>query len=179
MAPVLAAQRSGSFLEQSNKMDERCATWRQTIELSIFITESRMENRFTAGVTKKVRSLKWPGEVIRVRGVVKSYILFAWFYWALFGQPVRVPVWRMSNAKLAERAEWGSGRRVAQHAALHFEATGEWVHRIANVDLFALPVPFGLLVFIFRFKSNPNLHFCIAFFCAVQLTLSVILRIIL
>ena len=58
-------QRSGSFLEQSNKMDERCATWRQTIELSIFITESRMENRFTAGVTKKVRSLKWPEEGIR------------------------------------------------------------------------------------------------------------------
>ena len=43
---------SGSFPEQSNKMDERSATWRQTIKLSIFITESRLENRVAAGVTK-------------------------------------------------------------------------------------------------------------------------------
>ena len=56
---------SGSFPEQSNKMDERSATWRQTIKLSIFITESRLENRVTAGVTEKVRSLKWPERVIR------------------------------------------------------------------------------------------------------------------
>ena len=58
-------QRSGSFPEQSNKMNERSVSWRQTIKLSIFITESRLENRVAAGVTKKVRSLKWPGEVIR------------------------------------------------------------------------------------------------------------------
>ena len=58
LATVLAAQRSGSFLEQNNKMNERSATWRQTIRLSIFITESRLENRVTAGVMKKVRSLK-------------------------------------------------------------------------------------------------------------------------
>ena len=58
-------QRSGSFPEQSNKMNERSISWRQTIKLSIFITESRLENRVTAGVTKKVRSLKWPGEVDR------------------------------------------------------------------------------------------------------------------
>jgi hypothetical protein len=54
----LARQRSGSFPELSNKMNERSVIWRQTIKLSIFITESRLENRFTAGVTKKVRSLK-------------------------------------------------------------------------------------------------------------------------
>ena len=58
IASVLAAQRSGSFSEQSNKMNERSATWRQTIKLSIFITESRMENRTMTGVAKKVRSLK-------------------------------------------------------------------------------------------------------------------------
>ena len=55
---ILAARRSGSFPEQSNKMNERSVAWRQTIKLSIFITESRLKNRFAAGVTKKVRSLK-------------------------------------------------------------------------------------------------------------------------
>ncbi|MBQ6424317.1 MAG: hypothetical protein IJJ93_03480 [Acidaminococcaceae bacterium] len=55
---ILAARRSGSFPEQSNKMNERSVAWRQTIKLSIFMTESRLKNRFAAGVTKKVRSLK-------------------------------------------------------------------------------------------------------------------------
>ena len=54
----LARQRSGSFPELSNKRNERSVIWRQTIKLSIFITESRLENRFTAGVTKIIRSLK-------------------------------------------------------------------------------------------------------------------------
>ena len=58
MAPVLAARRSGSFPEHSNKMNERSVIWRQTIKLSIFITESRLENRTMTGVAKKVRSLK-------------------------------------------------------------------------------------------------------------------------
>ena len=54
----MEAQRSGSFPEQSNKMNERSVARRQTIKLSIFITESRMENCTTTGVAKKVRSLK-------------------------------------------------------------------------------------------------------------------------
>ena len=56
--PHFPARRSGSFPEQSNKMNERSAIWRQTNKLSIFITESRLENRVIAGVAKKVRSLK-------------------------------------------------------------------------------------------------------------------------
>ena len=56
--PRFSRRHNGSFPESSNKMNERSITRRQTIKLSIFITESRLENRITAGVMKKVRSLK-------------------------------------------------------------------------------------------------------------------------
>ena len=52
-SPGFSRQRSGSFPEQSNKRNERSVTWRQTNKLSIFITESRLENRVTTGVAKK------------------------------------------------------------------------------------------------------------------------------
>ena len=55
---ILTRRHSGSFPGQSTKMNERSVTERQIYRLSIFITESRLENRAMTGVTKKVRSLK-------------------------------------------------------------------------------------------------------------------------
>ena len=45
IAPVLAAQRSGSFPEHSNKRNERSAIWIQTIKLSLYIYNRKQDGK--------------------------------------------------------------------------------------------------------------------------------------
>jgi hypothetical protein len=47
-----------AFPNKAIKGTKEVSSGDRQIRLSIFITESRLENRFTAGVAKNVRSLK-------------------------------------------------------------------------------------------------------------------------
>ena len=70
----------------------------------------------------------------------KTLGTFASFFWALTVQPGRVPS-RRGKPRWAERcaAYWGVGGGLHCNAISSFEATGEWIHGIANGNGFAMP----------------------------------------
>ena len=85
----------------------------------------------------------------------KTLGTFASFFWALTVQPGRVPS-RRGKPRWAERcaAYWGVGGGAHCNAISSFEATGEWIHGIANGNGFAMPYRLQRFFTLFSAKQK-------------------------
>ena len=110
---ILAPRRSGSFPEQSNKRNERRVTKRQTNK-TVYIYNRKQAGKPRHYWSYEKKSGHWSDRRRKseARGVVISYVFPCVIVLNVDCAPVRVPVCRTSNAKLAERAEvrkWETG----------------------------------------------------------------------